>query len=243
MKSTSKALPVAATGISLLAHLAFVLLVPYRTPRIAEPSARELIPIRFLEAPPRPRAPDIGRSSPRPVDPAARTVIDARETREIPVLAEQISVETVPPTEESAPADRDVLPSPPAENAPREEEVPAEPQAPAAEEPVGAAETVPDARPSAEIAASQLILSTLRSRIVERIRYPAIARANGWEGTVVVAVWLDARGRLEQAVVRRSSGHEVLDRAAVTLLKKVTPVSNPLASPITIETTITYRLE
>jgi len=170
-------------------------------------------------------------------------VIDARESREVPAPAEPISVETILPTGESAPADRDVLPSPPVENAPREEEAPAESRAPAAEEPVGADETASDTQLSAEIAAYQLILSTLRGRIVETIRYPAIARAKGWEGTVVIAVSLDARGRLEQAVVRRSSGHEVLDRAAVTLLKKITPVANPLASPITIETTITYKLK
>lgn len=243
MKSATNALPAAAAGISLLAHLAFALLVPYRAPRAAEPPTREFIPIRLLEAPPRPRAPDIGRSSPRPVDPAARTVIDALESREIPAPAEPISVEPVPPREESAPADRDVPASPPAESAPREEEAPAEPPASAVEDPVGAAETVPDAQPSAEIAAYQIILSTLRSRIVERIRYPAIARANGWEGTVIVSVHLDARGKLEQAIVRRSSGHEVLDRAAVTLLNRITPVANPLAVPITIETTITYKLE
>jgi len=242
MKSATNALPVAA-GISLLAHLAFVLLVPYRAPRVAEAHARELIPVRFLEAPPHPRAPEIRRYSPPPAALAARTTIDAGESREIPAPLEPIPVEKVPPPEESVPADRNGLVVPQTEPAPLEDEALAEPQAPAAEEPAGAAEVVPGVQPSAEIAAYQLILSTLRSRIVESIRYPAIARANGWEGTVLVAVRLDARGKLEQAVVRRSSGHEVLDRAALTLLRKVAPVANPLAVPITIETTITYKLE
>jgi protein TonB len=243
MKSATNALPVVAAGISLLAHLTFVLLVPYRAPRIAEPPARELIPIRFLEVSPRPRARESGRSSPPPVTPAARTTIDARESQEIPAPAEPVAVEQSPLPAESPPADRNVLVSRPPENAPLDEGVLAEPQVPAAEEPVVAAEAPPDVQPSAEIAAYQLILSTLRSRIVESIRYPAIARANGWEGKVIVAVRLDARGKLEQAVVRRSSGHEVLDRAAVALLKRVTPVTNLLALPITIETTITYTLE
>ncbi len=64
-------------------------------------------------------------------------------------------------------------------------------------EPAGAGAPTDAARPGAEIAAYQLILSTLRARIVESIRYPAIARANGWEGTVVVAETQTAgRGRL-----------------------------------------------
>ncbi len=79
--------------------------------------------------------------------------------------------------------------------------------------------------------------------MVEGIRYPAIARANGWQGTVIVAVRLDAAGKLEQTIIRQSSGYEILDRAAAALLKKVTPVANPLSLPVTIEIPIVYELK
>ena len=98
-------------------------------------------------------------------------------------------------------------------------------------------------QPSAEIAAYKAILSILRERIISETRYPAIARANGWKGRVILAVRLDEKGKLLQAVVRQSSGYEVLDRAAVTLMRKITPVENPLAEPVTIEVPILYELK
>ena len=102
----------------------------------------------------------------------------------------------------------------------------------------GPAETPPKA--SSDAAASETVARARRSpatrpsfrscasRIVREIGYPALARARGWQGTVVLSVRLDSVGRLVQIVVRRSSGYEVLDRAAAALLRKVTPVSNPL---------------
>ncbi|HEX6812287.1 MAG TPA: energy transducer TonB [Planctomycetota bacterium] len=46
-------------------------------------------------------------------------------------------------------------------------------------------------------------------------RYPEAARRNGYEGTVTVALDIDEQGRVTAVRVVRSSGHSVLDRAAV----------------------------
>lgn len=51
-------------------------------------------------------------------------------------------------------------------------------------------------------------------------RYPAIARRRGWEGTVLLKVQLSAEGASEHVAVERSSGHEILDEAAVDMVKK-----------------------
>ena len=51
------------------------------------------------------------------------------------------------------------------------------------------------------------------------------------------------RGISVQSIVRRSSGYEILDRAAATLVRKVTPVANPLGMPVTIDVPIVYELE
>lgn len=50
-------------------------------------------------------------------------------------------------------------------------------------------------------------------------RYPAAARRNGWEGTAVVALEIDAHGRLTEARIHRSSGYRVLDEAALAMMR------------------------
>ncbi len=95
---------------------------------------------------------------------------------------------------------------------------------------------------AAEIAATQAVRSSLQARIVKKIRYPALARANGWKGTVLLELLLDERGALQALAVRRSSGYAVLDRAAAALVRSVTPVDNPLGRPLRIEVPIAYEL-
>lgn len=51
-------------------------------------------------------------------------------------------------------------------------------------------------------------------------RYPAIAMEKGWQGRVEVRMVIGANGMLVSASVKSSSGHEVLDRQAVGMLKK-----------------------
>ncbi len=50
--------------------------------------------------------------------------------------------------------------------------------------------------------------------------YPLIARRRGWKGTVDVGLVLLADGRVDTATLRRSSGHEVLDREAVDVARR-----------------------
>ena len=51
-------------------------------------------------------------------------------------------------------------------------------------------------------------------------RYPAIAMEKGWQGRVEVRMVIGANGMLADASVRSGSGHEILDRQAVEMLKK-----------------------
>jgi len=48
-----------------------------------------------------------------------------------------------------------------------------------------------------------------------RLEYPRLARRRGWEGTVKVQVALGPSGLVDEARVLESSGHPVLDRAAL----------------------------
>ena len=49
-------------------------------------------------------------------------------------------------------------------------------------------------------------------------RYPAQAMASGWAGTADIRVEVGRDGRPRAATVVRSSGHEMLDRAALTMI-------------------------
>ena len=63
-------------------------------------------------------------------------------------------------------------------------------------------------------------------RKVERIgtlNYPTAARASGMQASPVIEVGIAADGKLDRAVIRRSSGHPELDQAALQILKLASP--------------------
>jgi protein TonB len=49
--------------------------------------------------------------------------------------------------------------------------------------------------------------------------YPSIAEEEGWEGRVILKVHVLASGRPDSVTVQKSSGHDVLDQAAVRTVK------------------------
>jgi len=74
--------------------------------------------------------------------------------------------------------------------------------------------------------------------------YPLLARTRGWEGAVDVGLAVRSDGSVDRVVVRRSSGHDVLDRAAVAAAQASrfrTPAAN--ASAKVIEGYIQYRFK
>ncbi|MBW1800603.1 MAG: energy transducer TonB [Deltaproteobacteria bacterium] len=51
-------------------------------------------------------------------------------------------------------------------------------------------------------------------------KYPRIARRRGYEGTVVIEVLVDREGKVEDLKLFQSSGHQVLDKAATTSVRR-----------------------
>lgn len=49
--------------------------------------------------------------------------------------------------------------------------------------------------------------------------YPARAERAGWQGLVVLRLWIDETGRVVRATIESSSGHAVLDRAALDAVR------------------------
>ncbi len=63
-------------------------------------------------------------------------------------------------------------------------------------------------------------------RKVERfgtLNFPEQARTRGMQGSPVLEVAIDADGELTDIVVRRSSGHRLLDQAALNILRRAAP--------------------
>ena len=75
-------------------------------------------------------------------------------------------------------------------------------------------------------------LVTDLSRLIKH--YPPEARRNGWEGTVVLDLRVAADGTLAEASIHQTSGHKVLDRAALRMIRDARFAGGPgrLLQPI-----------
>ncbi len=52
-----------------------------------------------------------------------------------------------------------------------------------------------------------------------RRRYPRLAMESGWEGTVTLKVHISSNGEIGEVIMTGSSGHDILDEAAVEMIK------------------------
>lgn len=96
--------------------------------------------------------------------------------------------------------------------------------------------------PMSAEAAAPLVLAELSRRIADSLSYPDAARRRGAEGTVLVAFAMDASGALTSAQVARSSGSDILDRAALELLGRCFPVENKARARLSLRISIEYSL-
>ncbi len=90
------------------------------------------------------------------------------------------------------------------------------------------------------------LIQMLWSRVMERKLYPHEARVNHWEGQVIVRVVLDEHGQLVDVAVVTGSGHDVLDHAALEIIKQSCPITLPRAlgrSQVVLRVPIQYRLD
>lgn len=86
----------------------------------------------------------------------------------------------------------------------------------------------------------------LWKRIEDLKRYPTQARANHWEGKVVVRAVIRDDGTVADLMIAESSGQSILDREAMAVMMKASPLilKHPLGKPsITMLIPISYRLD
>lgn len=82
---------------------------------------------------------------------------------------------------------------------------------------------VPVSAPSGRGASGAVLTAVSpRYRSNDRPAYPLAARLRGYEGMVLLSVEVSADGRVDDLMVKRSSGYEVLDRSALEAVRNWT---------------------
>ncbi len=211
-------------AVSLLAH--GLLLLPWRSapaPRVA-PTAFELTRFSLLQD-----APAAPVQAPRRVQPSAtQTAPQALPQTPKPLPEDTTRSASAPVDTTSAPQDR-------AQGA-RLNSLP-----------VAEAAAAPQTDAEHQVAAKEQLRAQLVRLLDEHFTYPYLARKHGWEGTVMLSFQITHEGMIEQVQIRRSSGHGVLDQAALAALTKIAHVdAGPLHlswETLEMELPVIYRLQ
>lgn len=89
------------------------------------------------------------------------------------------------------------------------------------------------------------LAASLLPRIESLKQYPAEARVNRLEGRVLVRIVVQDDGQIISATIAKSSGHGILDQAALETVQKSSPIllTQPLEkSSVTLQIPINYQL-
>jgi protein TonB len=86
-------------------------------------------------------------------------------------------------------------------------------------------------------------LSLIVSRIQRQKRYPLGARRRGIEGEVKVKFSIDRRGNLIGIELERSSGFEILDEEALSMVRRASPFPAPPERTLELHIRILFRLK
>jgi protein TonB len=189
------------------------------------------------EAPPGPIVARLAQPRAAPSQPAApapqaepQPAPQVQEPPPSPV-AKQAPVSKPAPVAKSAPTKSSpIAPTPPTPSAPAAGQASSVPAPPSAAAPaVAKAEPQPAASaPSAELPdAGTLAQYRLQLITVARKykRYPRVAMDNNWEGTVEIRMVIGANGMIASLVIRKGTGHDVLDQEAIQWIRKAKPLA------------------
>jgi len=78
---------------------------------------------------------------------------------------------------------------------------------------------IENSQKSSEIKA--YVISRINYKIRNNFKYPQLARKNGWEGKVLLSLFVNSEGTIENAHIKTSSGYRILDKSALNALLKV----------------------
>lgn len=96
-------------------------------------------------------------------------------------------------------------------------------------------------------AARRLYGSQLAREFAKHKQYPGVARTRGWQGTTRVQLEIDTVGKVIATSISESSGYDVLDRQALEMVKKASPLPLPpevlRERAFTILVPVVFRIE
>ena len=74
--------------------------------------------------------------------------------------------------------------------------------------------------------AKAYVISHIHYELKNHFRYPMLARRNGWQGKVLLGLSVNSQGSIENAHIKVSSGHRILDNSALKALIEVKKIHN-----------------
>ena len=185
---------------------------------------------------------EVPKSRPEPVPAKEPEAVQSSE----PVTAQHQPVAAPPSETADARPVQTPVPSAPAPLAPSSHAEPAPAAPPAAGPATQEAQVETPKTAAADFKANaRWMAESLRRRVAELQRYPASARLNGQEGKVVLLAVIRSDGHLAEVTVQKSSGHQVLDTAAMDLVKLACPLhmKHAINTPeITVRVPVAYTL-
>lgn len=181
-------------------------------------------------------------------EPAEQRLVEVAEPKAEPVLeskeSEPVAVAALPEPVEAQSASREVVPGQSALT-PLSEIPPAQDASAQASSPAGGVDAPAAQMAKAPAPDHRWLAESLWRRVAELKRYPNIARMNGQEGKVILKAIIRSDGQLASVFIQKSSGHSVLDEAAIEAVKLACPLDmkHAIGKPqIVVSLPIVYSL-
>lgn len=225
-----------ALAASLLAHaLLAAQMTPFSFDR-EPPVTLEIVIEQPKPEPPPPPPPEAPKPEPKP-EPKPQPKPLPKKPLPEPLPLKLPEPEPAPQMEAPPPPPPEVIAA-----APKPDEPPAFVAPPPPPEPPKLGPTPDDIN-----AARSQYGSLLAREFAKHKQYPGIARMRGWQGTTRVQLEIDADGNVTATSIHESSGHEALDKQALEMVKKASPLPLPPEAlrnrQFTILVPVTFRLE
>lgn len=236
---------------------------PQQTVQMVHPQTQPPKPVEQREEPvsPEPVTPPVKPVQEKTAEPVEQQIVEAPKPQpepltapkepepmhSEPVIAQPPSTTAPPQAGESRPMEtpaKQSAPEPLASSAPVEPApaVSSPPNSTPQEAPMQTAKAAPG--PDVKVDHRWLAESLWR-RVAELKRYPSSARLNGQEGKVILKAVIRADGHLAEVSVQKSSGHQILDAAAIEAVKLACPLhmKHAIGKPeIVVSLPIVYSL-
>ena len=102
------------------------------------------------------------------------------------------------------------------------------------------------AKPANETVAASVLEAYRQSvsqEVMRHMKYPLVAVKRKWQGKAVVEMQLSDDGSVTRLVVVESSGKEILDDAALEMIRDSLPLPKPPRGVRTVKVPVVFRLQ